>query len=143
MLVSPLPKSLDVYPCIHVLKILNEINKSNSIILVWYQLRLRLFFSSTITVNNSSSTSKGSLPLATILHMITIHLSSFAKSTSSPSCLLKLTGYVDGSSSSPPPINDVTNISSINTDYIEWLEADHRVFLIVQYYLTKDPWSNT
>ncbi|KAM0054710.1 putative RNA-directed DNA polymerase [Helianthus debilis subsp. tardiflorus] len=90
-----------------------------------------------------SSTADSSLPMATILHMITLKLSStnylYWRNQILP--LLahpKLVGHVDGSDSPPPATVTVDSKEVPNPDYASWVDKDQRAILILNSSLTEE-----
>lgn len=91
------------------------------------------------TASSSSSSSDSPLSLATILHMITVKLSPtnyllWRNQIQNLLAYQKLSGHIDGSLSAPPPTKapDAAGVSAPNPDYVAWLEADQKSFLIIQ-----------
>ncbi|KAF5754313.1 putative retrotransposon Copia-like protein [Helianthus annuus] len=93
--------------------------------------------------SSSSTKSDATLPMATLLHMLTIKLSStnYLVWIYQVFPLLshqKLTGYVDGTIQAPAK-NTITDGAEVpNPDYSSWLEADQRVLLLLQSSLTEE-----
>ncbi|KAJ9545776.1 hypothetical protein OSB04_025483 [Centaurea solstitialis] len=96
-----------------------------------------IFHSSSITMAGDSNTSYSPLPLSTILHMLTIKLSStnyllWHKQMISLLTYHNLMGYVDGSIKQPPPTILTGEISSSNPAYASWIVADQRALILIQ-----------
>ncbi|GKD28594.1 putative RNA-directed DNA polymerase [Tanacetum coccineum] len=94
------------------------------------------------------STVDSPLPLATVLHMITIKLSSnnylIWKNQMMPLLAYqKLTGYVDGSI--PMPSSTITSgeSTSPNPAYSSWVAADQRALILIQSSLSEEAMAET
>ncbi|KAJ0536278.1 putative RNA-directed DNA polymerase [Helianthus annuus] len=93
--------------------------------------------------SSSSTKSDATLPMATLLHMLTIKLSStnYLVWRYQVFPLLshqKLAGYVDGTIQAPEK-NIITDGAEVpNPDYSSWLEVDQRVLLLLQSSLTEE-----
>ncbi|GJV32261.1 DNA-directed DNA polymerase [Tanacetum coccineum] len=105
-----------------------------------HQLRIKAM------VANESTDSP--LPLATILHMITIKLTSSNylvwKNQLLPLLAYqKLTGYIDGPIATPSPtiVND--SVSSPNPAYSSWITGDQRALLLIQSSLSEEAMAET
>ncbi|GJW68396.1 putative RNA-directed DNA polymerase, partial [Tanacetum coccineum] len=88
------------------------------------------------------------LPLATILHMITIKLTSsnylLWKNQLLPLLAYqKLTGYVDGSIAAPDPTIVNNDVTSPNPDYNKWIAGDQRALLLIQASLSEEAMAET
>ncbi|GJY34723.1 zinc finger, CCHC-type containing LTR copia-type gag-polypeptide [Tanacetum coccineum] len=82
-------------------------------------------------------------PLSTILHMLTIKLSStnylLLKNQIQPLISYeKLMGHIDGSLSSPSRTVVLDGTESPNPAFSTWQEADHRALLILQASFTEE-----
>ncbi|KAM0058932.1 putative RNA-directed DNA polymerase [Helianthus debilis subsp. tardiflorus] len=91
----------------------------------------------------ATNPSDGTLPIATILHMITLKLSStnylYWKNQILPLLSYqKLIGHVDGSIASPPATITTDGKESVNPKHTDWLDADQRAILILNSSLTEE-----
>ncbi|KAJ9546703.1 hypothetical protein OSB04_019246 [Centaurea solstitialis] len=94
----------------------------------------------------ASSSQDTTLPMNTILHLITIRLSStnylLWKNQMMPFLNYQLLlGHVDGSSQAPPSQLLVDNKPTVNPAHAEWLAADQRAIILLQASLTEEAFS--
>lgn len=95
---------------------------------------------------STSNPNDTTLPMNTILHLITIRLSStnYLLWVNQMTPLLSyqhLLGHVDGSSNAPPPSITVDNKTTVNPELAEWQAADQRALILLQASLTEEAFS--
>ena len=99
-------------------------------------------------VGDLTENSDSPLPLAKILHMLTIKLSStnYLLWRNQVLPLLgyqKLTGYIDGTIAAPPPTITTGTTTSPNPEYATWLAADQRALILIQSSLSEEAMAET
>ncbi|KAJ9552406.1 LOW QUALITY PROTEIN: hypothetical protein OSB04_016451 [Centaurea solstitialis] len=100
------------------------------------------------TTSAGDSSSSDSLPLSTMIHMLTIKLSSsnyllwMNQVTSVLSCQ-DLLGYVDGTSVAPTPTITTNGTSAPNPAYTEWCKQDQRLQSLILSSLTEEAMAET
>ena len=90
-----------------------------------------------------STTTDAPLPLFTVLHMLTIKLSSnnyllWNKQMVPLLAYQQLTGYVDGTIPPPPTTLTTGDTTSANPAYASWTAADQRALILVQSSLSEE-----
>lgn len=93
-----------------------------------------------------ASSSESSLPMATLIHMLTIKLSSsnylLWKNQVSPLLLHQnRSRFVDGSSQAPPKTLTTDGKESVNPAFTSWLETDQKILLLLQSSLSEEAMS--
>ncbi|GKB35432.1 retrovirus-related pol polyprotein from transposon TNT 1-94 [Tanacetum coccineum] len=99
-------------------------------------------------MSGDSSNTDSPLPLSTVLHMLTIRLSStnyllWHKQMIPLLAYQKLTGYVDGSIPQPSPSVTTGETSSPNPAYASWIAADQRALILIQSSLSEEAMAET